>query len=404
MLRTRTDDRSIDYTATEDVAAAIARIGRTEDVRFSPDGSRLVLIGHFTDRLLILDLEMGGPGPHRVMLTAFTEVESPSLGRPHGAVWIDAETLIVANRAAALSMIRIPEARGATVTVDAVRIMGANGEDLIKTPGSIEINAIGDGLIEMFVCNNYVDHVSRHLIDTRNGYQLIASDVLVDDVSVPDGIALSPSGRWIAISNHESRDVLIVRDDRRQGSPARPAGALTGTRYPHGLTFTPDERHVLVADAGAPQVLLYSSDDGDWSGERKPSQVIRTMSDALFRRGHRFPSEGGPKGMDLSRDSRIMVTTCQEQPLAFFDMDGLIESCGPVETPQDAVRDILVSYLVSSRAEKLREGQAMQRVFEFDRKLLAEQQQRVNRLLASSSWRITAPLRWFGERVKGRKG
>jgi hypothetical protein len=45
------------------VASAVGRLGRTEDVRFSPSGRRLALAGYRTNRLLIVRTDMtGGAG------------------------------------------------------------------------------------------------------------------------------------------------------------------------------------------------------------------------------------------------------------------------------------------------------------------------------------------------------
>ena len=36
--------------------------------------------------------------------------------------------------------------------------------------------------------------------------------------------------------------------------------------------------------------------------------------------GHHNPREGGPKGIDVHEPWGLMVTSCAEQPLAFFDI------------------------------------------------------------------------------------
>ena len=47
------------YSATEGVQAAIGRIGRTEEVVFSPGNGTLALVGIFEQRLLFLRVELG---------------------------------------------------------------------------------------------------------------------------------------------------------------------------------------------------------------------------------------------------------------------------------------------------------------------------------------------------------
>ena len=47
----------IAYIASDEVKAAIVRIGRTEDARFSPNGRRLAIPGLYVHHLLVLELE-----------------------------------------------------------------------------------------------------------------------------------------------------------------------------------------------------------------------------------------------------------------------------------------------------------------------------------------------------------
>jgi len=47
----------IEYTASGKVRAAISRLGRTEDVQFSPGGGRLAVAAFNQNRLLILEIE-----------------------------------------------------------------------------------------------------------------------------------------------------------------------------------------------------------------------------------------------------------------------------------------------------------------------------------------------------------
>jgi hypothetical protein len=90
----------IDYDATDAVRQAIARLGRTEDLAFSPDGLRLAIAGFACNRVLVIDVEVpGATSGAGVRLTGALEIHSAALAEPHGVSFIDADTRVVANRA-----------------------------------------------------------------------------------------------------------------------------------------------------------------------------------------------------------------------------------------------------------------------------------------------------------------
>ena len=71
---------------------------------------------------------------------------------------------------------------------------------------------------------------------------------------------------------------------------------LHGPNFPHGVRFTSDGRHVLVADAGLPYVYTYAATDGDWRGTRQPLRTTRVMDDDEFLAGKYNPQEGARRG------------------------------------------------------------------------------------------------------------
>ena len=89
----------IDFMTSDAVRAAIGRIGRTEDVQFSPAGDRLALVGHDANRLLVFDIsvELEATLP-RVVIDDFLELTSDSFRLPHGLCWLDERSFVVANR------------------------------------------------------------------------------------------------------------------------------------------------------------------------------------------------------------------------------------------------------------------------------------------------------------------
>ena len=380
------------------VRAAIGRIGRTEDVQFSPCGDRLVLVGHDANRLLFFDIRIELEAqPPRVVINDFLELTSDSFRLPHGLCWLDERTFVVANRNGDIGFYELPTRRPSSrsIRVEPAASFGADRIDLVATPGSISVHPIGLGLIELLVCNNYVHHVSRHLIDLRDRYHVVASESLIAaGLHVPGGVAHSPSGRWIAVSNHAEHCISVYRNDSRLNDRSEPQAVLRGLIYPHGLTFA-DEDNMLVADAGAPLVRSYRVEGGNWQGEIEPHRSLRVMSDETFRLGRITPHEGGPKGLHVSPDRRLMASTREQDNLIFFDLRSeLGTSVGepPLDGPEEAerARDFLLNYLGAARSDVEQATLAIRRTSERE----------IQHLLNSRWWRITGPFRRMSANIQ----
>lgn len=373
----------------ETVQAALARIGRTEDVAFSPSGRRVALAGLMTNRILLVDVARDpGDAEAPVRLSGAVEIGSAAFSRPHGIAWAGDEHLFVANREGAVVLLALPGAGPARVDLDPVLKIGSPCVPVV-TPGSLSVFDLGAGLVELLVCNNYVHTVTRHLLDARGGFALLSTDVLLaGGIDVPDGVAHSPSGRWLAVSNHFQHCVHLYRNRPGLEPRAVPCGVLRGLRYAHGLRFSADGTALLVADSGAPFVHLFRAEDGAWEGERHPSLSLKVMTDDEFGTERDNPEEGGPKGLDISPDGLLLAVTCTQLPLAFFDFAAL---AGPLassrEMPDDAERgrEALLRFLSATR-RTLEEAAEERRRADDD----------VRRMLQSRSWRITAPLRRIG--------
>jgi hypothetical protein len=383
----------IPFTADAEVHSALGRLGRTEDVQFSPSGRRLALAGYVTNRVLVLDVAADpGAEPARVEVSGAFAIGSSSIDHPHGLAWLDERTLVVANRYATVAIFELPDGRPASgeVTLDAVRTIGEDSRDLIRYPGSVSALPIGLGLAELLVCNNHVHHVSRHLVDRRDGHAVRASESLISaGLQLPDGVAHSRSGEWIAVSNHDRNCTFLYRYDDRLHDGSPPDGVLHGVRSPHGLLFTRDERWILLADADAPLVHAYYSPDADWTGERLPATSIQNLSDDTYKKGNYLAGEGGPKGIDLTPHGALLVATCDEDRLVFFDVRPAIGTVASEIDRPDAAGEA-----ASARAFLMRNlGAARSRVDEATTAVRRSCDRDLQLLMSSRWWRLTGPLR-----------
>jgi hypothetical protein len=316
------DRMQIDYCASDDVRRVIAAIGRTEDIRFSPTNGRLAVAAAGRDKIAIFDIEIVGAGASpSVRLTDAVEIASPCLKYPHGLDFIDEATLMVGNRYGDVAVFALPPVGSAAhlCELEPLRILPAGPESSIRWPGSLAIVRRGPSACEFLVCNNYRHNITRHVLDREIG-TTDGEVVLSKWLEVPDGISVSSDGRWIAVSNHWTHGVLVYENKPSPGHDRDPDGILRSMHHPHGVRFSADGRYLFVADAGAPYVHIYASDDDDWRGVRSPMASFKVMDDAAFLRGHVNVHEGGPKGIDLDKTATVLAVTSEHQPLAFFDL------------------------------------------------------------------------------------
>ena len=327
---------------SEAAEAAVLSVGRTEDLKFSPDNRLLTITGFNQNSLLILrvNIEASASG---ITVTAddFVELTSRSLRYPHGLDFIDDRTLVVANRGGGLSVLRLPDSEFGSRVCLAEMLWRFPGGRLrwMRSPGSVVVRHEGDGLVSLLTCNNYSHRGTRHVLDCTSDYRLVRKEVFLRrGLIIPDGIALSHDSRWIAVSSHGTHDVKLYAISNTLGPDSEPAGTLSGKGYPHGLQFSADDAFLLVADAGSQVVNVYQRGAG-WDGEHRPAHSVEVVDAEAFARGRQNIEEGGPKGLAIDRTGELAAITCEEQPLAFYALHAMTRFAGASEpaveiTPQ----------------------------------------------------------------------
>lgn len=403
----------IAQAAPDSVREVLAALGRTEDVRFSPDNRRLAVAAFNRHRIAVFDIDIAASGTgSKVALTRVTEICSTHLKRPHGLDFIDDETLIVANREGDACIFRIPsdESVGQVRELPAIQVMRVGGASLLEAPGSVWVDRSG---CEALICNNASSCVTRHVLDRDSGYAVRSSEILLrNGLDLPDGVTVSRDRRWIAVSNHNAHNVLLFENTDALGADSTPLGILRGAHYPHGLRFSADDRFLILADAAAPYVHVYAKDDQGWRGVRNPVATFRVMDDALFQRGRNNPQEGGPKGLDIDADRRVLAVTSECQPLAFFDLPTILEAAEVgsrltalkliAADPGDGADPRLDPRLLEAYRREQQDRQVRYELEVIERTRLARARQEASLRKArtklavmkrSLSWRLTKPLR-----------
>lgn len=421
------------FSAPQAVLDVIAAMGRTEDIRFSPDRRRLAVAAMPRQRIVLFDIEVQAtPAGKRIHLSAAVELHSSELREPHGLDFIDNDTLAVANREGDLVLFRLPPRVEAGVGELLALRRFASCHPELQGPSAVTFARLDPHQLELFVCRSQGNRVSRHLVSAAGDFALVEEQVLLDRwVESPNAISVSRSQRWLALSSLNIQGVLVYPRPLTAQPEPMPQALLRGACDPHGLRFSDDDRYLVVADAGAPYVHIYFQPDGQWGGVYDPSLSLRVMDDPLFQlRNSRPPLKGGPKGVDIDCAAGILVTTCLTQPLAFFDLSPALEATlrqGPwarLDASASAAGDALdVLHELTVRERQMQVARdladAEQRLAHTERQLDEARQQvaqaealrgeaaaraacaeaRVQALLASRSWRITAPLRrWLSSR------
>jgi hypothetical protein len=414
-----TASAEIGFDAPPSVRDALAALGRTEDVRFSPSGKRLAIAcftsGHIAVAGVRITVSESRP---EIAVTSLDMLASTELSEPHGVDFVDEDTLVVANRSGGLGVFRIPP--GGTGELTKTYPVDGEIDGLFQAPGSVAARSLGDGRHEVLVCNNSGNTLTRHTLDASGA--LVGGEVVLRKwLDVPDGLALSDDGRWLAVSNHNAHGVFLYAGSKL-GEEADPVGILSGIHYPHGLRFGAGASYLAVADAGAPHVHVFLPDEGDWAGVRHPAATITVMDDETFDQARHNPQEGGPKGLDVDLRSNVVAVTSECVPLAFFDLGAALErrERGQADMLVRCELDVLAEAEEArstaaaesatlraevhaawtahalERAEKERLDVEVERVNTECRRLagaLAETHVLLDGVHNSKSWRVTAPMR-----------
>jgi hypothetical protein len=323
------DNALIPYTTTPEVQKVIDVMGRTEDMQFSPDRKWLAVAGFRNSKLYLYATNILTENNSKVIhLDNSMVLDSSSIREPHGLHYMDDRHLLIANRAGAIVILRIPDLTedNAEYKIKPVATIRTSLKCRVKSPGSICSYRMEDGRYRVLACNNYIDTVTSHIVTLGEKVTVENEGVLIrKNLAIPDGICLSPDNQWLAVSNHSHGTVLMYRFDENLHKNSDPDGVLEGIVCPHAIRFSQDGKMVLVADSASAYMHLYHRRGDGWTETQKPEKTIRILEDDVFKAGRANAQEGGLKGTDIVHDENLLVVCCEHLGMAFFHLDEVLD-------------------------------------------------------------------------------
>lgn len=329
----------IAYSANARIRNMIARIGRTEDIKFSPTNDSLAILDYFGKCIYLFSVQLENSATYlSVNLTDYSIITSESLHETHGVAFLGNNHIIVCNRSGDVCIFKIPlpNERPHNLPLEPRARIRGNGLFRAKviTPGSVDCYQISKDCYRVLVCNNSWNIITSHLITLGNAINIRHEGILIEQqLRIPDGVSISNDGAWIAVSNHVDGEVLIYENSPHLSRATPPSANLRGIVCPHGVRFTSDGR-VFVADAASQYLHIYERNNDYWSGNIDPVNSVRVINDETFYLGRYDSREGGVKGIDIDNSNRILVTTHKLDVLGFYDvakMTSHINNIDPVE-------------------------------------------------------------------------
>lgn len=316
-------------------------MGRTEDIQFSPDHRLLAVSGYRNDAVYLFSTYVAREnGTKTLEIRNYAVIRSSCLKEPHGVAFLGMKYLIVANRAGALNILRVPDLgeTDAEVALEPVAEIRGNVWGRVETPGSVAVMEGDNGSHRILVCNNYIHTVTAHRLGLTDKLEVKNEGVLIRrGLSIPDGIRVSPDRRCVAVSNHSTGTVLLYGLGPGLNRRTAPFAALHGIVCPHALRFSEDGAVVFVADSASPYLHIYERPGEDWRSMAGPSRSFRVLDEETFRRGRYNAQEGGTKGIDIHDRARVLAATSEHQPLAFYDLDAVMRT-GPSAIDDEIAR------------------------------------------------------------------
>jgi WD40 repeat protein len=178
------------------------------------------------------------------------------------------------------------------------------------------------------------------LIFTSKGYAVLTIDnipqtVMSDkfsELNRPEGVTFSPTGKFIATANLFGNKVTFYKRIGDCGSvyETTPAFSIKGKKsklnYPHDLAFSPDGRHLAVANRQSNSITIYAKDLIQDIYHAEPIAVVQGKSSLL----------AGPSSVKYCPVNNIIaVANTANRTITFYRYNGNVYDQTPYQIIQD---------------------------------------------------------------------
>lgn len=314
------------YTTSDEIRKRIGKIGRTEDVNISPDNHSFILADFLDDKLHQFSYRLRNGNDHRIEITNYCQITSAAIKKPHGVCFLDNHRIVVCNRSGGVSIFSLPNIDDEICTLNLEPEKVISGDGLltakVTTPGSVHPLQISENSYRIFICNNHRHTITSHDIELNDRIKVANNGILIENsLRFPDGISISPDGRWIAISNHDYGQVALYENNSSLNKHTPPSETLDGPVCPHGICFNSDDGKLVVTDAATQYIYIYESENGNWGKVIRSPRAVKLLDDDTFYYGKTGLKDGGVKGIAIDKSNSILITTHRMEVLGFYNLE-----------------------------------------------------------------------------------
>jgi len=99
----------VKYNTSKKIKNILKSIGRTEDIKFSPDNKQFAILEYLENKIHLLGIDIDrNVSPPGISITTYSLIKSSDLKNPHGICFLGNEHIVVCNRSGDVSIFKIP--------------------------------------------------------------------------------------------------------------------------------------------------------------------------------------------------------------------------------------------------------------------------------------------------------